>query len=527
MCEAASIETWETDKRMAYLEPRLGRLAGTLLRWGALLCAALFAFLIWRHGMSLHYLAVLGLAMLLVLGSRMPAPIRINSVLFGVSTFAGVYAAELLLAYSGSAITSLGAHAWLSFPQDGNVRVAAERMRTVQEIHQKFDTRSRLEVVLDMRARGVNAYPDVFPMVLFTPSPGEQIQSVFVSHREEFLPVAGMSLTTTVFCNESGEYIVYESDEYGFHNPRGIWDRRPAELLALGDSYAHGVCVPSEKGFVAVIRAQHPNTVNLGVNSHGPLTSLATLKEYGPILKPKLVLWFYYEGNDLRDLDGWEKNSPLLMKYVSSSFSQHLFDRQPEIDRVLKEYLDAAMAKATAPVAFESIVKLQHLRQAVQSFYERRPVEQGLPAELLEHLRHRGAPAAAADLHLFERILAEAQATADAWNGRLVFVYLPTWERYRIPELASQDRDRVLSIARRLDLHVVDMHPVFAAHPDPLSLFPFRRYAHYNEDGHRLVGEEVLKHLQSFQRGFSAMRNAGRWNTDKPAYVRAAAVPGH
>ena len=38
---------------------------------------------------------------------------------------------------------------------------------------------------------------------------------------------------------------------------------------------------------------------------------LATLKEYGPTLKPKLVLWFYYEGNDLRDLDGWEKNSPL------------------------------------------------------------------------------------------------------------------------------------------------------------------------------------------------------------------------
>lgn len=483
---------------MTPLEPRFGRLAGLLLMWGAMLCMALFAVLVWRHGLSLHYLVMLTLAVLLGFSVRLPASFKINIALLGLSTLVSVYGAELLLTYSGSAITALGAHAWLSFPQDGNVRVAAERMKTIQETHQEFDTRSRLDVVLDMRAHGVKAYPDVFPMVLFKPSSRMEIQSVLVSQGEEFLPVAGMAMTTTVFCNESGEYIVYESDEHGFHNPRGIWVRKPVELLALGDSYTHGVCVPSEKGFVAVVRARRPNTVNLGVNSHGPLTSLATLKEYGPTLKPKLVLWFYYEGNDLRDLDGWEKNSPLLMKYVSSSFSQHLFERQPEIDRVLKEYLDAAMAKATAPVAFESIVKLQHLRQAVQSFYERRPVEQGLPAELLEHLRHRGAPAATEDLHLFERILAEAQATAGTWNGRLVFVYLPTWERYRIPELASKDRDRVLGIARRLNLHVVDMHPVFAAHPDPLSLFPFRRYAHYNEAGHRLVGEEVLKHIESF-----------------------------
>ena len=497
MYSHASLDARGLTRRMAQLEQRLGRLAGMLLMLGAGLCVALFAFLVWRHGLSLHYLVLLGVALMVGFGARMPASFRINSVLFGVSTLVGLYVAELLLAYSGSAITSLGAQAWLSFPQDGNVRVAAERMKTVQETHQAFDTRSRLEVVLDMRARGVKAYPDVFPMVLFAPSSGEHIQSVLASPRGEFLPVAGMAMTTTVFCNESGEYIVYESDEHGFHNPRGIWDRRPAELLALGDSYTHGVCVPSEKGFVAVIRAQHTGTVNLGVNSHGPLTSLATLKEYGPILRPKLVLWFYYEGNDLRDLDGWEKKSPLLMKYVSSSFSQHLFERQPEIDRALRDYLDAAIAKATAPVPFGAIVKLQHLRQAIQSFYERRPAEQGMPAELLKHLRQRGAPAAAANLQLFERILAEARTTAETWNGRVVFVYLPTWERYRIPELASKDRDLVLGIARHLNLHVVDLHPVFAAHPDPLALFPFRRYAHYNEAGHRLVGEEVLRHLES------------------------------
>lgn len=480
---------------MSSIGHRLGKFASRVLLFGVAVCLLLFAVMVWRHGMSIRYAVFLLLALVFALGLRMPDTYKINSVLCGMSLAIAVYGVELLLAYSGSAIAALGAQAWLSFPQDANPRVAAERMKTVQETQQHFDTRSRLEVIQDMRARGINAFPDVFPMVLFEPGSGVSIQSSLTINGEEFLPVAGMATTTTVFCNESGEYVVYESDEHGFHNPRGIWANQSAEIVALGDSYTHGVCVSSDKGFVAVVRSRHSGTINLGVNGHGPMTSLATLKEYGPILKPKHVLWFYYEGNDLRDLDGWEKNSPLLRKYLTSSFSQRLFSRQAEIDQKLRAFLDTAMAKAATPVSFEKVVKLQHLRQAVQLFYERRPTEQGLPAELLEYLRHTGAPAAPEDLQLFGTILAEAQATAHAWNGRVVFVYLPTWERYRIPETASQDREKVLKIVERLQMPVIDMHPVFNAQPDPLALFPFRRYAHYNEAGHKLVGEEVIRQL--------------------------------
>lgn len=480
---------------MGSMGQRLARVASILLVVGAAICLLLFVVMVWRHGVSGRYTVFLVLALLFSLAVRLPESFRINSVLCGMSLAIVVYGVELILAYSGSAIAALGAQAWLSFPQDANPRVAAERMKTVHETQQHFDTRSRLQVIQDMRARGINAFPDVFPMVLFEPGSGVSIQSSLASNGEEFLPVAGMAMTTTVFCNESGEYVVYESDEHGFHNPRGIWAKQSAEIVALGDSYTHGVCVPSDKGFVAVVRSQHPDTINLGVNGHGPLTSLATLKEYGPLLNPKIVLWFYYEGNDLRDLDGGEKNSPLLRKYLTSSFSQHLFARQAEIDEKLRTFLDTAMAKAAAPVSFEKVLKLQHLRQAVQLFYDRRPAEQGLSAELLEYLRHTGAPAAPEDLQLFEEILAEAQATASAWHGQVVFVYLPTWERYRVPETASQDRDKVLNIVDRLHLPLVDLHPVFNAQSDPLALFPFRRYAHYNAAGHKLVGEEVIRQL--------------------------------
>jgi hypothetical protein len=52
-----------------------------------------------------------------------------------------------------------------------------------------------------------------------------------------------------------------------------------ADIVALGDSYAHGACIPSDQGFVSLIRSEYPATVNLGVNGDGPLAILATLKE--------------------------------------------------------------------------------------------------------------------------------------------------------------------------------------------------------------------------------------------------------
>ena len=75
--------------------------------------------------------------------------------------------------------------------------------------------------------------------------------------------------------------------------------------MAVGDSFTHGACVPSEDNFVGVIRADHPATANLGMDSNGPLLMLASLKEYALRFRPKTVLWFYFEGNDLRT---WSMN---------------------------------------------------------------------------------------------------------------------------------------------------------------------------------------------------------------------------
>ena len=37
---------------------------------------------------------------------------------------------------------------------------------------------------------------------------------------------------------------------------------------------------------------------------------------------------------------------------------------------------------------------------------------------------------------------------------------------------------------------------MFKTHPDPLSLFPFRKYNHYNAEGYKLVAEAIVKQLK-------------------------------
>ena len=54
-----------------------------------------------------------------------------------------------------------------------------------------------------------------------------------------------------------------------------------------------------------------------------------------------------------------------------------------------------------------------------------------------------------------------------------------------------------MQTATELDIPIIDIHSkVFAPHPDPLSLFPFRAYGHYNAEGYRLIAEAIGKRLE-------------------------------
>src|SRR5690606_10061137 len=148
-----------------------------------------------------------------------------------------------------------------------------------------------------------------------------------------------LSGRTNVFCNEDGTWGIYETDELGFNNPRGTFSAKKIDVVAIGDSFAQGACVGAGEDISSQLRIlrEGETIVNLGAYGSGPLLELAILKEYARPLRPRAVLWMFFEHNDLTERGVLsEVTSPTLMRYLEEpGFSQGLFRRQPEIDSLL------------------------------------------------------------------------------------------------------------------------------------------------------------------------------------------------
>ena len=367
-----------------------------------------------------------------------------------------------------------------------------QKAESAQKLGIDFDTRTPLEIVADMRKEGISAYP----------RPDRFLRSEYGAG-DELLPLGGVSNRPTVVCNEGFGHLIYESDERGFHNPKGLWTVGQIEIAALGDSYVQGFCVPPDKNFVSLIRKQYPNTLNTGIAAFGPLEMLAVVKEYLHFVKPRVVLWFYYEGNDLKDLDR-ARSSTLLMGYLRDG-NQGLWNRQGEIDRVLAKYIAKEIEKGKLSRMLEElseefadttelllklrgILKLARTRQALGLTFGQ--------AEVNPEDAYRGPSDYTPELkHLFQQVLLETKNSVTRWGGSLYFVYLPTfrndWTKVR------KDRKETMELVRALEIPIIDIHQVFQSHSDPVGLFTLRMHNHYNIEGHRLVAEKVLESIAS------------------------------
>ena len=384
----------------------------------------------------------------------------------------------------------------------GNPAEAVAKARDIA-----FDPRTPVEVVADFRAAGTPTQPPMFPSELRArgialEAGGGPLQTL-----------GGIANVNTVYCNEFGRYPSYRSDRYGFNNPDTVWRAAGNGLVVVGDSFAHGACTDRRDSIVGMLRGSYPNAVNFGMGSNGPLTELATLREYGAGLRPRFVVWLFFEGNDLGNLLA-ERNTPVLPAYLRPDFTQDLRQRQPEIDKILTarsaELFEEALAenrrrraeeRAAAGTAWlrdlVSIVKLQRLRRALRldpSYFD------AAADAVTEDERRALAPE---NLALLRDVLVRAREDGAAWDGRILFVYLPAPDRYfgvktTLPRL-RQTHAAVIDVARAAGLPVLDLTTVFAAADRPRDLF-FHAGSHYNEPGNALVAERIVEALRGIDR---------------------------
>ena len=325
------------------------------------------------------------------------------------------------------------------------------------------------------------------PKIVVTVSPRHYRQKG--GGANDIFTLSGVSNVSTIMCNENGYYSIYKSDRYGFNNPDNQWDgrgkRNEVEYLLLGDSFTHGNCVNRPNDIASLLRIfSNKKVLNLGYEGNGPLIEYATLREY--LNKGvKKVLWLYFEGNDLSDLNKELKDS-LLNKYLNNiNFSQNLKSKQNQVNKLARNF-------------FEEAVKSQGT--GIETTILNKPIIKFIKLNNVRGLFYRSQIADQTELLELQIILKLANELVKNNNSQLFFIYLPTRERYKITNPDSVfKKNMVKNIINNLNVPFIDIdNEVFKKEENYLSLFSGSN-GHYNELGYKKVSLKIYEIIRQYK----------------------------
>jgi len=486
---------------------------GVLLLW---LFSVLYYLVSYREQLIIGKSAVFALivvavavVILLIIDFLRSIDLQFNSMVVGCSILVAIYCIEAV---------HLAIFYYPGFPEySPPITLDASLIKLAESSDVMLDKRTGFEVVRDYRSRGIDAYPAF--MVNGRQEWGEK------SIRDgQIWPLGGHSNKLIVHCNESGYWSIYNSDEKGFNNPPGSWElaaKEKADYLLLGDSFVHGACVGENEDYGAILRSYAKHVINLGQRGNGPLLNLAGLIEYGIEIKPSKVLWFYTEGNDLINLRA-EAQNPLVSKYLLDGFSQGLSTRVEEVDDIVNKMTNEHWARIDEleQTKYSAMLKYWATLRSIRKRFGLELPRKG--DEGVEKLKRaislleagesnldvdrsdRGKRQREAELEdqytleidIFREILLKAKNIANTWGAEIVFVYMPSGNRF-LDKLNSPGslKKIVVEMVSSTGIRVIDLVPAFNALTDPMGAFPFRRGGHYNSTGYAISGAYLFKNL--------------------------------
>ena len=139
-----------------------------------------------------------------------------------------------------------------------------------------------------------------------------------------FFPLGSAPGVRTFYCAEDEGFISYMTDRFGFRNLDSVWNIKKHDIVILGDSFVESACVntPMQDYF-----KNHASVVSLGKGGNGPLTSLATMKEYLNSYNANKIYHFVVSNDYSREINSsydidFEREllDEQLMRYLKTEF---------------------------------------------------------------------------------------------------------------------------------------------------------------------------------------------------------------
>jgi hypothetical protein len=357
---------------------------------------------------------------------------------------------------------------------------------------------SHFDAVESLRQKGFDAQRDIGGY-RFLSSGGLEAEN------GNIFPFGGISNTKTVMPNNPfGFHPIIKTDEHGFNNKNGLYDKNSVDIIVVGECTLeyNGQENPYEENIGEQLRKLNYKTINLSKQGAYYLMYLAMLKEYAEPLRPKVVIFSY--GGDLNSYG--MPSSPFLMKYFNDDkFTQNLISRQPEIDSLLKKFLYENWEKEELRKNEAGRYKISNLLGPETIYLLRKKLDITLkPSKPWSLPRIIGSPNPD-----FLKLVKKINTLVSSWGGKLYGIYWPPIQRYG--RMGNHSGSRPLpypkplipeedygNLEELLGIRIINMREeVFDAHADPLALFPNRKGVHLNGKANRLMAEAIVKRLKA------------------------------
>lgn len=311
--------------------------------------------------------------------------------------------------------------------------------------------------------------------------------------RKPYARISGMEKPNLAaqFCSPVEPYYYdVRYDRNGFHNAAEIYR---ADIAVVGDSYIEGVQTSDDTLNISSLLQRYMNAsvVNLGRSGYGPQQELAVLKRYAVPVNPKVIVWAFFEGNDLAGLLGYEETIGQLKldgpdgSAVDRSFLRNSLGAIWELWFKCKPDSDASL------IAGDYDERSGDTVQVLFSGW-RHPTKRDLTA-----------------LNKLRDIFAEAYRVSTQHGAKLVVAFLPekirvykdvirTPEKSKLPPEVDDLPQRMQNMLAAISPHIgfVDLTPAFTeAVSQGNSLF-LKNDTHWTELGHQMAAQTIHEYLQ-------------------------------
>jgi len=289
-------------------------------------------------------------------------------------------------------------------------------------------------------------------------------------------------------------------DRHGFRNLR---DLQTADIAMIGDSFVEGLTVSdTELGSSRLAQLEGKTVANLGQSTYGPLQEQIVFRRYALPLHPRVVVWMFFEGNDLEDVIAY----------------RHEIDHPPSFPHAFwARSFTRSVYLAAKRILHPPVKPAGALRAGVFQPTGTTPVT--------TYFMYQSKPLSSKELDALQQTvatLAAVEKLCAARHMQLVFVFVPTKFRVlhdlcRFPaqsecrtwlpnDMPQRLEDALSTVAPQVGFLDLTGALVAAASRGDLPYYPDDE--HWSPAGHQVAAEAIHRYLS--QLGYANSETAAR-----------------